>query len=215
MALHAWTVSSCAPAEAPAFLIDGQLLGPGGALPLPAHRLLHNGWGRRSATHLVGPTAKETPTALRLAWFSFAEDRFYAGQFPLPTAALDALLRRRRAGRRRGAVGGRTRLDPRGRDLAGPALDPGAGQPGDHARDPRRPHAGKRLDAPRGPARSRVDRDRAAAASPAPLAAQRARGRRGGHADRAAGPRRSPSRWPGRDATASAAARSWASTRPR
>ncbi|GAP36218.1 DUF2931 family protein [Piscinibacter sakaiensis] len=94
MALHAWTVSSCAPAEAPAFLIDGQLLGPGGALPLPAHRLLHNGWGRRSATHLVGPTAKETPTALRLAWFSFAEDRFYAGQFPLPTAALDALLAR-------------------------------------------------------------------------------------------------------------------------
>jgi hypothetical protein len=46
--------------------------------------LLHNGWGEGRSSHAVGERFKSLPNRLEISFFSYLEDQFYHGDFPLP-----------------------------------------------------------------------------------------------------------------------------------
>jgi hypothetical protein len=80
-----WLPSECAHRRFPMTLIDGNLtLKDGHSVYVPAKFLIHNGWGELGSTHVVGETMKALPVKLTVTWFSFAENKFFAGQFLLP-----------------------------------------------------------------------------------------------------------------------------------
>jgi len=51
---------------------------------IPDHKIVNNGWAQINSTHVVGDELTPVPTKLALTWFSFAEDKFYAGNWQLP-----------------------------------------------------------------------------------------------------------------------------------
>lgn len=80
-----WLPSECAHRQYPMKLIDGTLvLKDGSSLYVPAKAIIDNGWGELGSTHVVGKKLKPLPVKLTATWFSFAEDKFFAGEFPLP-----------------------------------------------------------------------------------------------------------------------------------
>lgn len=90
-----WLPTECAPAEFPMYLLRGVLtLQSGAQVAVPGRRDVHNGWGMRGSTHIVGEMVKPLPQRLDLAWFSYTEDRFYQGTFALPLDIVSALFAR-------------------------------------------------------------------------------------------------------------------------
>ena len=89
MSTFDWLPTECAPKDYPARIVRGTLLfGDGGSVPIPGDQLINNGWGAVGSTHIVGPSLKPVPVQLELRWFSYLEDRFYAGRFELPSARM-------------------------------------------------------------------------------------------------------------------------------
>ena len=60
---------------------------------LPAGKVVNNGWGEIGSNHLVGDKLKPLPCELKLSWFSYTEDKFYAGDFTLPFDKIKALFK--------------------------------------------------------------------------------------------------------------------------
>jgi len=72
----------------------GALVGPGGAgLPVPSGHTLEGSWGASGTVWSSGDDLHPTPERLSLRWFSYAEDKFYQGDFALPYAKILALLK--------------------------------------------------------------------------------------------------------------------------
>lgn len=90
-----WLPTECAPADYPMYLVRATLeLQGGGQVAVPDQRDVHNGWGLRGSTHIVGDMVKPVPQRLDIAWFSYTEDRFYQGAFALPTQVMTTLFAR-------------------------------------------------------------------------------------------------------------------------
>jgi len=80
-----WLPSECAHSRYPMRLIHGNLtLKDGSSLYVPAKAIIHNGWGESGSMHVVGERMKALPIKLTVTWFSFAENKFYSGEFILP-----------------------------------------------------------------------------------------------------------------------------------
>jgi hypothetical protein len=80
-----WLPTECAHRCFPMRLIEGHLtLKNGSSLYVPAKAIIHNGWGELGSTHVVGETMKALPVKLTATWFSFAENKFFSGEFILP-----------------------------------------------------------------------------------------------------------------------------------
>lgn len=80
-----WLPSECAHKQYPMRLIQGDLLlKDGSSLYVPASAVIDNGWGELGSTDIVGSPLKSLPVKLRATWFSFAEDKFFTGEFTLP-----------------------------------------------------------------------------------------------------------------------------------
>lgn len=70
-------------------VVRGEFILPSGAtIYIPDRKIVNNGWGELGSTHIIGEETKPVPVRLRVAWFSYTEDRFYAGDFILPVQAL-------------------------------------------------------------------------------------------------------------------------------
>lgn len=65
----------------------------GGGFPLPAGHYLEESWQGSGIIWAVGDEWQAVPDSLQVRWFSFAEDKFYEGHFPLPQERLHALLK--------------------------------------------------------------------------------------------------------------------------
>lgn len=90
---YEWLPSECADQRYPMQLISGQLMGSDGLIArVPAGKIINNGWGKIGSRRLEGPEQKAVPDRLDLAWFSYAEDKFYGGSVPLPHALLMQLF---------------------------------------------------------------------------------------------------------------------------
>ncbi len=91
--LFDWLPTESAPSGYPVVILRGDLrLADGGSVRVPAGRIMQNGWGVLGSMELVGDRRKPLPVQLSIAWFSFAENKFYSGSFDLPKEAIESLF---------------------------------------------------------------------------------------------------------------------------
>ncbi len=90
-----WLPTECADERYPMELVSGGLYGSDGLIAaLPSGKTVNNGWGQIGSRHLIGAPHKPVPNSLKLSWFSYAEDQFFAGTVALPHAELTQLFER-------------------------------------------------------------------------------------------------------------------------
>ncbi len=65
----------------------------GGGFPVPSGHTLEGNWGASGTVWAVGDEYQAVPERLQLRWFSYAEDKFYQGDFALPQENLYHLLK--------------------------------------------------------------------------------------------------------------------------
>lgn len=88
-----WLPTECADERYPMQLISGDLHSSDGVIArVPSGKIINNGWGEIGSRRLVGSPQKPVPERLDLKWFSFSEDKFFAGTVPLPRASLTQLF---------------------------------------------------------------------------------------------------------------------------
>lgn len=88
-----WLPTECADERYPMQLVSGELhCSDGDIVPVPAGKIVNNGWGEVGSRRLVGAERKLVPQQLTAAWFSFTEDQFFAGTLELPHAELTRLF---------------------------------------------------------------------------------------------------------------------------
>lgn len=88
-----WLPTECADERYPMQLISGQLhCSDDVIVPVPAGKIVNNGWGEIGSRRLVGTPQKPVPERLTLAWFSYTEDQFFAGSVELPQVELRQLF---------------------------------------------------------------------------------------------------------------------------
>ena len=64
----------------------------GGSFPVPRGHVLRGNWGASGTAWAVGDEMQAVPERLTMLWFSYAEDKFYKGDFALPQEKLYQLL---------------------------------------------------------------------------------------------------------------------------
>ena len=75
----------CAAKGYPMTIQFGAFVRPDGkTLPVPAHHTLEGKWGLSSIGQVVGDEFQPVPVSLEVLYFSYLEDTFYEGAFPLP-----------------------------------------------------------------------------------------------------------------------------------
>ncbi|MFT6061793.1 MAG: hypothetical protein ACJAVR_001847 [Paracoccaceae bacterium] len=91
--LYQWIATESVPKGFPVHAVSGDLIFPdGSSIYVPGGRNASNGWGKRGSTHVVGDPMRPVPVRLHLTWFSYAEDRFYSGDFALPADRMATLF---------------------------------------------------------------------------------------------------------------------------
>ena len=65
----------------------------GKTMPVPAGHELEGKWGLSSYGQVVGDEFQPVPESLEILYFSYLEDTFYEGRFPMPQQRLRELLR--------------------------------------------------------------------------------------------------------------------------
>jgi hypothetical protein len=69
----------------PVEIIDGSfVLSDGNTIGIPSGEYLNADWGASSGIMLVGDEMKKVPERMEITWFSYAENKFYKGDFALP-----------------------------------------------------------------------------------------------------------------------------------
>lgn len=83
----------CAAKGYPMTIQFGAFVRPDGkTMPVPAGQTLEGRWGLSSIGQVVGDEFQPVPESLEILYFSYLEDTFYDGTFPLPQQDLRALL---------------------------------------------------------------------------------------------------------------------------
>ena len=78
----------------PVEVVAGALTSPGGgSMHVPAGYFLEGDWIGGGTAEMLGDDYHAAPDSLHLLWYSFAEDKFYQGDFSLPRARIYALLK--------------------------------------------------------------------------------------------------------------------------
>ncbi len=89
---------SAAPCAADGYFVTiqvGEFVRPdGNTFPVPTGHNLEGSWGASGTLWAVGDEQQPAPARLRMLWFSYAEDKFYEGDFTLPQAKIQELLQR-------------------------------------------------------------------------------------------------------------------------
>ncbi|MGI4863599.1 MAG: DUF2931 family protein [Janthinobacterium lividum] len=65
----------------------------GSGFPVPSGHVLRSTWGASGTAWAVGDEMQAVPERLTALWFSYAEDKFYQGEFTLPQQKLYDLLK--------------------------------------------------------------------------------------------------------------------------
>lgn len=95
MEKYEWLPTESAFRRYPMRIVKGDLfLQDGSSLYIPNRRTIKNGWGKIGSTHVVGEARKALPVKLAITWLSYTEDKFYAGEFELPTQRIQQLFKK-------------------------------------------------------------------------------------------------------------------------
>lgn len=65
----------------------------GTGFPVPSGHTLEGNWGASGTAWAVGDELQAVPERLKMLWFSYAEDKFYQGDFALPQQKLYDLIK--------------------------------------------------------------------------------------------------------------------------
>ena len=91
---YQWLPSESAHQSYPVQIVKGDFIFKDrSSIYLPAGKVVNNGWGKIGSTHLVGDKLKPLPYEIKLSWFSYTEDKFYAGDFMLPFEKIKNLFK--------------------------------------------------------------------------------------------------------------------------
>ncbi|MFD2561096.1 DUF2931 family protein [Aquimarina rubra] len=84
---YEWLPTECAPEIYPVRIKEGYfIMEDGSSIEIPSGgRTVHNGWGQIGSTYIVGDDLKPIPRKLKITWISYAENKFYSGDFDLPS----------------------------------------------------------------------------------------------------------------------------------
>jgi hypothetical protein len=94
---YRWNVSESAPKEYPMRIIDGDFEALDGYHKgIPTRVNLYNGWGDGRSRMATGRDEMPIPKSMAVTWYSYREDTFYRGKFPLPVEKIQALFERSR-----------------------------------------------------------------------------------------------------------------------
>ena len=78
----------------PVEVVNGACTGPGGAsFHVPSGYFLESDWTGGGTVEMMGDDYNAAPDSLHLLWYSFAEDKFYQGEFHLPQQRIQTLLK--------------------------------------------------------------------------------------------------------------------------
>ncbi len=86
-----WTAGISAPKNYLMEVMEGQFLYNEEPIFIPKGDV-NIGWGKSGRVHVVGSLDKPFPDQLDITWFSFLEDKFYSGVFPLPREEIKKLF---------------------------------------------------------------------------------------------------------------------------
>ncbi len=79
------SAAPCAAKGYPMTIQFGAFVRPDGkTLPVPSGHSLSGSWGRSGIGWAVGDELQPVPVSLEILCFSYLEDKFYEGKFPLP-----------------------------------------------------------------------------------------------------------------------------------
>ena len=93
MDVFEWSPTECAEQKFPMQIIRGDFyFKDHPSVYIPKKTIVKNGWGEIGSIHIVGEPIKPIPLKLKLTWFSFAENKFYYGDFDLPLRRLKELF---------------------------------------------------------------------------------------------------------------------------
>ncbi|AXT53808.1 DUF2931 family protein [Aquimarina sp. BL5] len=89
-----WLPTECAPEIYPVRIHEGYLITKdGSSIEIPnGGRTVQNGWGQIGSTYIVGDELKPIPQKLKITWISYAENKFYSGDFDLPSEKMSQLF---------------------------------------------------------------------------------------------------------------------------
>ncbi len=115
---YEWFPSESADKQYPMEIVRGDFFYPNGdSIYIPAQKVINNGWGEVGSIHVAGKDIKPIPDRLKIEWFSYTENKFFAVDTPLP---YDKLLNAFRDGIISPITGKKTRYD---RIIVGLGLD--------------------------------------------------------------------------------------------
>jgi len=90
MKTYEWFPSESAHSFYPMEIVQADfILQDGTTVYVPDKRRVYNGWGKPGSSHSVGERKKALPVKLGIIWFSYREDKFFQGEFELPTSQLE------------------------------------------------------------------------------------------------------------------------------
>jgi len=78
----------------PATILEGRFINSaGGSFPVPYGHFLTSSWNASGVSWVVGEEMQAVPELLEIRWFSYTENKFYEGRFPLPQERIYKLLK--------------------------------------------------------------------------------------------------------------------------
>ncbi|MCV9929779.1 DUF2931 family protein [Flavobacterium sp. LS1R49] len=80
-----WLAETSGDESCPVEVVQGNfILSDGNTVWIPSGQYLSGNWGASSGTMVVGDDLKKVPERMKITWFSYAENKFYTGDFELP-----------------------------------------------------------------------------------------------------------------------------------
>jgi hypothetical protein len=88
-----WDATSCAPNMYPVEMYQTSFIFENGyTMDIPGSAFMQNGWGEEGSI-VGGNNFKPLPVGLDITWISYTENKFYTGNFPLPTDSIAKLFK--------------------------------------------------------------------------------------------------------------------------
>lgn len=95
MKKYEWMPTECAPKNYPVEIYKGEFYlddAKTKSIYIPSGKVVNNSWGEGLSTHVSGDLEKQVPKHLRIAWFSYTENKFYLLDTPLPHKKIDSIF---------------------------------------------------------------------------------------------------------------------------
>ncbi|WP_427873657.1 DUF2931 family protein [Flavobacterium sp. MMS24-S5] len=90
-----WLATAGAGEEYPMEIVSGSFIASDGSSQwIPSREILKSGWGNGNGVWVVGDELRKVPERMEITWFSYAENKFFSGEFELPQQIMYNLFKR-------------------------------------------------------------------------------------------------------------------------